>query len=274
MEVTTSRHQSRVLPSGSWLMLGFILFFGLVGCGGGGGDPAIPDPKGYYDPGSASVMVTGDTGPLSFTDLHGMVSGNRFMLISASEVLLYDGTITGITDNTYTATVKIYRDGVLIPTAEGTANVTGTFTAGSSMLGSMDGTGAGNGTFSLTYSVNNSPSALSRIAKDWRGPMNGLVDGIKTIISNAGALSREAGIGYSLGTPALGGCNFDAGSTVLPISGVNIYDVTINLISCTNPVIDGAHTGFATTQTIDNLTLNIAFSNGNFSGSGALLFDP
>ena len=269
MEVTTSRHQSRVLPSGSWLMLGFILFFGLVGCGGGGGDPAIPDPKGYYDPGSASVMVTGDTGPLSFTDLHGMVSGNRFMLISASEVLLYDGTITGITDNTYTATVKIYRDGVLIPTAEGTANVTGTFTAGSSMLGSMDGTGAGNGTFSLTYSLNNSPSALIRIAKEWLGPLNGETAEIGiTTVSNVGGVSR--GGAYLNTTPVLRGCDIDLISSIIPISGVNIYNVNIRLSTCTAPAVDGDYTGFATTQSFADDVLVLAYSNGSFSGSGIL----
>ena len=269
MEVTTSRHQSRVLPSCSWLMLGFILFFGLLGCGGGG-DSADSDPKGYYDSGNAAVKLIDDTTPLPIADLQGMVSGNRFMLISVIETLLYDGTITDITGNTYTATVNIYEDGDLLPD---TATVVGSITTASSMTGTLTGVGAGNGTFSLTYSVNNSPSALSRIAKDWLGPLNGAPAGgdSNTTISGAGAISR--GIGYLGSVPVLAGCDIDAGSTVLPISGVNVYSVNISLSTCTDMLVDGSYTGFATTQTIADETLNIAFSNGNFSGSGAIPFN-
>ena len=199
MKTTTSRLLSRAFSSGSLLSLGFILLFGLVGCGGGGGGAtASPHPKGFYDSGTTLVRDSTDTIVLNIPDLQGMVSGNRFMLISVAEVLLYDGSITDITDDTFTADVNIYRDGVLIPGAEGTATVAGTYTSSSSMTGILTGFGAGNGSFTLTYSTNNSASALARVAKEWRGPLNGATgEGLNTIISSIGVLSRESGLPLS-----------------------------------------------------------------------------
>ena len=228
------------------------------------------DPKGYYDSGTAAVKLTDNTTDLEISDLQGMVSGNRFMLISVSEVLLYDGTMN-ITGDTFTATVNIYKDGVLLPD---TATVSGAITTASSLTGVLTGVGAGNGTFSLTYSLNNEPSDLSRIDRieGWSGPLNGAsFEPVTTFISESGEISRNGDF-FSV-TPAIAGCGIDAGSTVLPISGLNIYNVTITFSTCTDSAADGNYTGFATTQSVADEVLVLAYSNDSFSASGILIFD-
>jgi len=231
--------------------------------------PAVVTPNGFYE-GSATV----DNAAVEITDLKGMVSGNRFMFVSAGEVLLYDGTITAINGTAYTATVTVYQHGVQLTTA----SVTGTFTTGSSLSGTFTDTnisnGMGNGSFTLTYSLNNSASALVRVAKEWYGRdaysrLNGALTDVNNMtISMTGQLSRD--FNYQSNMPALAGCALDAGSTVLPITGINVYTVSLTLSSCTNAAVSGSYTGFATTRTVADDELVIAFSNGEFSGSGVI----
>ncbi len=225
------------------------------------------NPDGYYDSGTAAVKLSDDTTDLLISDLQGMVSGNRIMFMSVSEVLLYDGAITNITGNDFTATLKIYEDGVLLPD---TATVSGTITTASSINGTLTGVGAGNGTFSVTYSLNNGPSDLSRINIWCRGPMNGAVSEDEiTIINSTGSVNRT-GLFLS-GTPVLQGCDFDVDSTVLPISDVNVYEVNLSLVNCTDSTVNGAFTGYATTKSVADGSLVIAYTNGANSGSGDMV---
>lgn len=227
------------------------------------------NPSGYYDAGTAAVKLSDDTTDLAISDLQGMVSGNRFMFMSVSEVLLYDGTITDISGNAFTATVNIYEDGVLLPDA---ATVSGTITSASSITGTLTGIGAGNGTFSLTYSLNNSVSDLTRIDRGWRGPMNGAPSEIRsTFIDSVGVVTRSNV--FLSDTPVLQGCDFDTGSTVRPIAGVNVYEVDLNLINCTDTSVSGSYTGFATTKSVADNFLVIAYTSGTHSGSGDMDVD-
>ena len=233
--------------------------------------PVVVTPNGFYE-GSASVNQ--DT--VVVNDLKGMVSGNRFMFVSASEVLLYDGTITAINGTAYTATVTVYQHGDQLTTA----TVTGTFRTGLSLSGTFTDTdtnisnGMGNGSFVLTYSLNNSASALARVAKEWYGVdansrLNGALTDVNNMtISMTGQLSRDSD--YQSDMPALAGCALDPGGTVLPVAGINVYTVSLTLSSCTNVSVSGSYTGFAATRTVADDVLVIAFSNGLFSGSGVI----
>ena len=229
------------------------------------------DPKGYYDSASATVKQADDLTDRNIPDLLGMVSGSRFILMSVSEVLLYDGTITSKDGSSYTASVDVYEDGVLFA---GSVAATGTITTASSFTVNLTGTGAGNGSFTLTYSLNNADSALSRIdvLDGWRGPLNGEVsEPANTYISNSGALTRD--YGFSSSMPILAKCEVNTGSTVLPISGINVYAVTLKLSACTDPLVDGDYTGFATTQSVADDVLILTFTNGSYSASGVLPLD-
>jgi len=242
---------------------GFVL---LQSCSSsGGGAPADANPNGYYDAGSAAVKLSDDTTDLAISDLQGMVSGNRFMLTSEAETILYDGTITDITGTAFTGTVNIYEDGVLLA---GTTTVAGTITTASSITGTFTGSGAGNGTFSLTYSLHNTASDASRLVNEWDGTINGVSDATLLDITNVGAMTLLAD--YSSIIPVLAGCTLNPTSTALPISNVNVYALTITLSTCTNSAVDGDYTGFATTTTVANDELIIAYSNASFSASGIL----
>lgn len=115
----------------------------LLGCKGGGDDnpPAAVSPNGYYE-GSATVKTDDDTTDLPIADLQGMLNGNRLMLMSATEQLLYDGTLT-ITGNNYTGELKVYKSGLPVTKDYGTGPepmkipVSGNVTGGSSITGTL-----------------------------------------------------------------------------------------------------------------------------------------
>ena len=257
---STSAHGYSLITT---ILLGFMLVFGLSGCSSGGGDDEVAaDPKGYYT-GTASVKESDNSTDLIISDLQGMVSGNRFMFMSVNQVLLYDGTITDINGDSYIATVNIYKDGALLRTA----TVGGSITSASSITGTFTGQGEGNGTFSLTYSLNNADSGLTRIAGEWQGPLNGQsTESLNTTISSLGEVTRS-GI-YLVGYPVLGGCTIDPNSRVEPITGVNVYNLTLSLTNCNNTNVNGDYSGYITTQTVSDDILVIAYTNGQFSASG------
>lgn len=265
MKTFATRNINKSISLLSAVFLSLLLIMGLQGCSDSDSAPADQNPKGFYDAGTANIKLDDDTTDLVLSDLEGMVSGNRFMIMSVSEVLLYDGTFTEITGNTYTATVNIYKNGVLLPD---TATVTGTITTASSMEGTLTGVGAGNGSFSLTYSLNNEPSALNRIDINWAGTINGIKEGEFTTITSTGDVSRSAP--FFTNFIILKGCDYGAGSTVLPISGVNVYEVNMELIDCTDSNVNGTYSGFATTQSVADSFLVLAFTNGSHSASGDL----
>ncbi|PCI10854.1 MAG: hypothetical protein COB71_12075 [Thiotrichales bacterium] len=83
----------------------------LPGCFHSDDDPAPAppvvdaDPSGYYSAGGAQNGVT------DVTDLQAMIAGERLIMISFANSLLYDGTITSISGNDFTADFTIYTDG-------------------------------------------------------------------------------------------------------------------------------------------------------------------
>lgn len=263
-------NKTNVITQSIKSILLLMLFAGISviqGCSSSGSQTVTDaDPVGYYDSGTATVKLSDDTTDLAISDLQGMVSGTRFMFLSVSEVLLYDGTITDISGNSFTATVNIYEDGVLLPD---TATVSGTITSASSITGTLTGVGAGNGTFSMTYSLNNADSDLSRVAKDWLGPLNGAASEIRIFnINGTGDVSMTGD--YLSSTPVISGCTLNAGSTILPIAAANVYSVTITLSTCTDSAVNGEYTGYATTQSVADGVLLLAYTNGTYSASGVL----
>ncbi|MCP4993525.1 MAG: hypothetical protein GY934_07045, partial [Gammaproteobacteria bacterium] len=211
------------------------------------------DPKGYYT-GTASVKADDDLTDRALTDLEGMISGDRFMILSNTEAVLYDGTITQISGSNFTATVDIYIFGVM----QASIPASGSIITESTITGTLEGEGVGNGTFTLTYDLNNADSDLARVTGDWQGPLNGtLVDAGNLIISPAGVITRDLPHIFYSSDFVLGYCDYAPGSTVEAIPDVNVYALTLNLVGCNNPEVDGEHTGFITTQASDDLAIII-----------------
>jgi len=249
----------------------------LQGCFHDDDDPApvvvpVPDatPAGYYtNTGTASVS-DGAGGTLSITDLQAMVNGNRIMMMSTTEELLYDGTITDISGNDFTADFTIYYRGEK-PT-ESTATVTGQITEGSSITGTLIGSGVGSGTFSLLYaSTNSEVAAISRIENgpgktDWLGAIGFPGFEHEFAIDNAGVL---------LTTRNATGRVFDScdfAGTITPIGGSSLYSVSVSLSGCNSGAAsegsaDGDYTGFASSrsQTNPDDRLVFAVSDGRYS---------
>jgi len=168
--MTTPRLKQRFNPFS--LMIFWVLFVLTVpGCSDGGSGTDA-DPTGYYpNIGTASVSDSRG-GIIGVSDLQAMVSDNRIMMMSVANKLLYDGLITNISGNNFTADFTIYTDGENpIDTM-----ASGTIIEGSKIEGTLMGSGAGNGTFSLFVGaknneesdVSNSINALQEILDNAR----------------------------------------------------------------------------------------------------------
>ena len=134
-----------------------LIFIGLVmgmqACGGSKGTPPpapLPDQdsSGIYS-GTATVDVNTD-----ITDLRGIIYNNRFMFFSvtAAPHVLYDGTITSIIKDDYTATVDVYENGTKTQTAVAVTGKVLTATSITGTIGTAGTAGNHNGTFTLNYS--------------------------------------------------------------------------------------------------------------------------
>jgi len=251
------------------LILLVLIALVLQGCFHDDDDPApvpapAPDanPVGYYEnAGTASV----NGGALLIDDLQAMVHGNRIMMMSATEELLYEGTITDISGNDFTADFTIYYRGEK-PT-ESTATVTGQITEGSSITGTLIGSGVGSGTFSLLYaSTNSEVAAISRIENgvgkaEWEGQVGFSGFELRFTIDNAGVITTTS----SPIPGAFTSCDF--AGTITPIGGSSLYNVSMNLSGCLGGTADGDYTGFAASRSQMNPddTLVLAVSDGRYS---------
>jgi hypothetical protein len=243
-----------------------VLLAGLVlhGCGGSSSTPANANPTGYYsNDGTALVKQSDDTTDLSITDMQAMVSGNRIIMMSAANNLVYDGTITSINQSSYTATFTIYTNGQN-PIS---ATASGTITQGSSITGTLTGTGAGNGTFSVIYALsNNDPAAITRIATEgtgtgWGGSTAPLSGHAYTVL-NTGALAVE----HNSVSGTFNNCEMNG--TFVPVAGTNVYVISVMVTNCTDSTINGTdYTGLAATRSrvnTDDLMI-FSVSNGTFT---------
>ena len=257
------------------------LTFGLQGCGGGGGGSTTPpaittdqDGSGIYT-GTATVDVNTD-----ITDLKGIVYGGRLMFFSATANphVLYDGTITSVTNDDYTATVNVYENGVK---TQSDVAVTGKVVTANSItgtIGTANTAGNHNGSFSLTYdSIYERGATAARIEADGPNAADGIVSG--TLSLTAGYIFREVDSRMIL--------NATSGITLctvvdvyaIPDSTKNVY--TFNNVSITDPTVNCPDsyegTGYSGLISViddgvggtDN-RMAIAYSNGTNSVFGLL----
>ena len=260
---------ARLPPFLMILLTTFVLI--VQGCGGGGNDDedetSNADPTGYYiNTGTASVS-DGMGGTIEITNLQAMVSGNRIIMMSVMNTptetkgLLYDGMITRINDNGFTADFTIYTDGE----SPMSATASGTITEGAKIEGELVGSGVGSGTFSLLYASTNDQAAV--MVRPWRGGGGGFfVFGFT--IENTGNLAHDR----APSTPPFDSCKMNG--TVTPVSGTRLYSVSVELTNCDDLDVNGSYTGLTTTRdgTAANNLLVYSVSNGAYTVSGE--FNP
>lgn len=147
-------------PRLSSLSIMFLLLFALAlqGCGSSESPVVDASPAGYYTNIGIASVDDGAGGTISVNDLQGIVNDDGvMMMMSTANKLLYDGTITNISGNDFTAEFIIFTDGE----NPMTATARGTITEGSKIEGTLIGSGAGSGTFSLLNGTNNEAEDIS-----------------------------------------------------------------------------------------------------------------
>ena len=201
-----------------------ILVLGLQACGGGGSAPP-PAPLTDQDgSGIYSGTATVDAGSTSLDDLRGIIYNNRilFFNVTGNPNVLYDGTITSITKDDYTATVDVYENGTKTQTA---IAVTGKVLSADKITGTIGTAGAAgnhNGTFSLTFD-----SIYTRGATTTRIDATGFDKTTGTTYSPVNSTSdnydfRTTGLYFGVASNT---CPVANEVYVIPDSSVNIYTI-------------------------------------------------
>ncbi len=249
----------------------FLALFALVLQGCGDGVRVLPlsdaDPSGYYDVSGYADIDDGASGTRKIDNLQALVNGNRIMMMSTGEGLLYDGSITNINGNSFEADFTIYTDG----DNPMTATASGTITEGSSITGTLTGSGVGSGTFSLRYATTNSEVAdISRIENiagtnaTWGAKIGGGAFAQEFIINEAGEITHN--------TASLGGIfsSCELSGSITPIDGSSLYAVSVDLTKCDGNIFNGIYIGLATSRTQSNQddTLVFAVADGRYGLNG------
>ncbi len=230
------------------------------------------EPTGYYiNTGSASVS-DGGSGTLEINDLQAIVNGNRIMMMSVANELLYDGVLT-ITDNDFTAVFTLYTGGK-DPISGIDAN--GTITQGAMITGTLTGSGAGSGTFSLDYaSTNNEVADIARINNGQnvggvRVTWGGIVGGenantaFEFIIEENGVVVDDENNVQGL----FHLCEIFSGS-ISSTADTNLYVISATLGTCFDTTVRMEYTGFASTRNEPGTdeTLVFMMTSGDYSFS-------
>ena len=264
-----------------WLTLTFIAATISLLAACGGDDPAPPpapvnqNPSGLYKSGTASSTLDGG----SVTDLIGFVHNNRMMVFSISAHILIDGTINTVTLTNYTATVNVYKNGLI---DQSNVGVTGTVTNGEQITGTLNGTTgtAGSGNFSLTFdALYNRGATNARIFSDtgttgsgilpWAGAVMMSIPGMETNNFTVFNTSDNYFDGSFFKISPQTSCAYE-GNLGIPSATLNIYTVTGLIRQTLSPTCDpllvaNDYTGFAAVvdgATTDN-TLLYAITNAS-----------
>ena len=265
------------------VLMAFISGFTLQGCGGGGSSPvALPnqDASGLFKSGTAEL----NSGAVLLDDLRAFVYQGRIMMFSVAGHILYDGQITSITSDDYTATVDVYELGV--KTQSGVV-ITGKVTSQAQITGTVAGTGSYSGTFTLTFDTAYKtavplPTTANNLPDEWDGDLVSEFSRVGEAVKD-NAVLLDDGTNKTIGGTVLNdtgdSCEFEG--IVTPALNKNIYIYTLqfpsssvfNIASCKNKLTeDSDFTGFAAvlSETATNNELLMAFTSGNQSVFGLL----
>ena len=210
------------------------------------------DATGYYDiTGTATVKDDDTATGLNVTDLQAMISNNRMIMLSKAAGLVYDGTMAINNDNSYTATVKVYRNGLF----QEDATIAGTLTESASISGTLTGgTRAGVGTFNLVYSLSDNTAAnITRVESitnntRWVGR---LYDESSNNFEYRFRIISPNTFEYFDGTQAgtFNSCGY--GGNVTPINNTSLYLIEVTELGFCDDlnIRDKSFTGFAVSRT-------------------------
>ncbi len=232
--------------------LAIITLAATVGYGCSSSSPPPPTPNGIY-----TGTLTGGVGAPFNGGEKGIIYNNRFIVFSPSLGIqqIFDATLI-IADTSFSSRVDNYNN---ISTKIYTADLSGTFVAGSSVNATVtnlpDGTGSTDSTIILDAdtALYNRGSNSATVAGSWQGTIGGSLSNITTtlIIDTAGTITS----GFDDQ-----GCNF-TGSVTPADTSVNVYNATIISADC-NSLPPATYTGLAWTEGDTDGTLNLSVSDG------------
>jgi len=252
------------------LILLVLIVLALQGCFHGDDDP-VPDanPAGYYTKKDTVTVSDGGSSTIAIDDLQAIVHESRIMMMSVSKELLYDGTITSIDGNDYTAEFTIYKDAVF----DSTATAAGQITTGASITGTLSGSGFGDGEFSLLYdSANNEVASIARIENTTNATWGAKIGGNAAIADFEFIIGSEADVIDDVNNTSglFHACIIAPGSTAFSMADTIFYEAYF-LIRCPGFVApEGDYSGLITMRTdatVDD-TLVLMMNNGTYSFSG------
>ena len=255
-----------------------IFALGLQACGGGSSStpPAgpLPDQNGE---GIYSGTATVDQGNTDITDLKGMIYGTRIMVFSVLNHVLYDGTLTSVSSDDFTATLDVYENGVKTQTA---VPASGKVLSANSIIGTMGtvgNVGNHNGTFTLNYdSIYERGATTARIeATGFNKTTGPTYSSINSTTDNYDF--RITGMLFGIASNT---CPSASEVYAIPDSTVNIYTIdNIDILdaggdACPSTVEGSGYSGLITVVDdgiggTDNKII-IAYSNGTNSVFGIL----
>ncbi|VAW84685.1 hypothetical protein MNBD_GAMMA18-1218 [hydrothermal vent metagenome] len=249
------------------MMILALLALALQGCGDGVRIlPSDADPSGYYNRDGHADVDDGASGTRKIENLQALVNGDRIMMMSTAEGLLYDGTITSINGDDFTADFTIYTDG----DNPIDAKASGTITTGSLITGTLTGNGVGSGIFTLQYaSTNDDMADISRIEnvvgvnETWQALIGGAIIEQEFVVNNEGVITHDTISGGGIFS------NCDLNGKITPISRSSLYNVNVRLMDCSSGGggANGTYTGLATSRTDSSQddVLLFAVANGRYS---------
>ena len=268
------------------LVFYLLLISALAACSGGSSSPKNESADGLFKNGTANL----NGGSVMLNDLRALSYGNRIIIFSLSGNLLFDGQITNITVDDYTATFDVYDAGAI---AQSGVSVTGKVTTASQITGTLNGTGVASGTFTLVFdSTYNTGASNSRIIppinSDWGTNLlttfslasdTNFQDNLG-MIDTGGALSVNGPIANDAATT---GCSLE-GPMAIPDSNLDLYTVENDFPSSLSPnsticpFVDPAvkFTGFAAvlSESAPDNDLLYAVTNGDYAIFGKLSITP
>ena len=258
-----NNNKNKVISIIATVLLSVASIVGLQGCSGSSDSVTVvptQDASGLYN-------GLGTLNTQSLDDLKSMVNANRMMLFSVTANLVIDGTLS-VTNDDFTGTVKIYKNGVV---ADQAASVSGKVTTASSITGTITNSTVANGTFELTFDpLYNREASITKIDSTGLPLWAGTSYSIDTDVTFTMDVSNTNN--FFDATDAA--CSYDGGVVVISSVQINIYLLTsitvTDFIGCKilspNPTADD-YNGFA--SLVDGIgaedTLLAVMTNGTNS---------
>ena len=187
------------------------------------------EPSGLFE-GDGTV-----SGAVYLADVKGIIYNEHFMLFDDAENVLYEGTILTYTDNDFTATVDVYKNGGNPITVTATGTIANKTSFNLTLAGVADDYGKGtiSVNYNAKYEVGATQARFSPDVKTWVGMSNTVSEDYGTPIR--GEVDNDEFTGGPLGVFR---CEYVNGLRAFEDANVNVFTLAFNVESGTGSNCD------------------------------------